>query len=135
MECGMTQRGTDRGSWPDLLGVLWRAAQQRGGESAALPGKPNWSKLSVRYGPSGECRFLVNWTRPYRGFREQDSHSALNWRHWSARKLDCSEFAQGQIDRVARMCRDDNKLSKLRSEFEQAVKLDLNDPSTFQSSP
>ena len=33
-----------------------------------------------------------------------------------------------------RVCaRDDNKLSKLRSEFEQAVKLDLDDPSTFQA--
>ncbi len=33
-----------------------------------------------------------------------------------------------------RVCaRDDNKLSKLRSEFEQAVKLDLDDPRTFES--
>jgi NAD(P)H dehydrogenase (quinone) len=33
-----------------------------------------------------------------------------------------------------RVCaRDDNKLSKLRSEFEQAVKLDLDEPRTFES--
>jgi uncharacterized protein YbjT (DUF2867 family) len=33
-----------------------------------------------------------------------------------------------------RVCaRDGNKLAKLRSEFEQAVKLDLDDPSTFEA--
>jgi hypothetical protein len=35
-----------------------REGHARGSESSALPGMPNWSKLSLKYDPSGECRFM-----------------------------------------------------------------------------
>jgi hypothetical protein len=33
-----------------------REGHGRSREGSALPGKPNWSKLSFQYDPSGECR-------------------------------------------------------------------------------
>jgi hypothetical protein len=37
-----------------------REGHARGGKRSALPGKPNWNKLSFRNDPPGECRIYAS---------------------------------------------------------------------------